>query len=199
MFKHYFTSEPTDRPKKREIDVFVRGYSLKLITYSGVFSYKKLDNGTKLLVESMIVPDTGRFLDLGCGYGVIGIVAGLENPSLEIWFIDTNKLAINATKQNAKRYLDRSRFRVIRNDGLDGITEKFNAIVTNPPFSAGKDTVFKFIHQSYEHLVPGGWLELVARKSKGGKSTKEEMERVFGNVEVIGRGSGYQVYHSIKE
>ncbi len=199
MFRHYFSEEPVERPKKREIDVFVRGYNLKLVTYSGIFSYKEIDKGTKLLAENMIIPDSGKFLDLGCGYGIIGIIAGLVNPNIEVWFIDVNKLAINATKQNAKRYLDRDRFVVKKNDGLDGVDERFNAVVSNPPFTAGKEVVFKFVEQSYEHLVDGGWLEMVARKSKGGKSLKEKMVSVFGNVETIARGSGYQVYHSIRE
>ena len=112
VFRHYFSEEPVERPKKREIEIFVRGYSLKLVTYSGIFSYRQIDKGTELLAENMILPDSGRFLDLGCGYGILGITAGLSNPSLEIWFIDVNKLAINATKQNAKRYVDRSRFKI---------------------------------------------------------------------------------------
>ena len=138
-------------------------------------------------------------LDLGCGYGVVGIVAGLVEPKVKVWFIDVNPLAINATKQNAKKYLDRSRFVVKRNNALDNIDQTFDAIYSNPPFSAGKETVYKFVEQSFEHLVPGGWLEVVARKSKGGKSLKDKMEQVFGNVEVLARGAGYQVYHSAKE
>ncbi len=179
-----------------QVNIGVRGYSLDLISYSGIFSFRQLDKGTRLLIENMRVPESGRFLDLGCGYGSVGIIAGLENPKLEIWFIDTNKLAIMATKQNAKRYL--SKFKVIKNDGLQGIDELFNAIATNPPFSAGKSVVFKFVEGGYKHLVNKGWIDIVARKSKGGKSLKEELFQVFGNVETIARGSGYQVYRSFK-
>ncbi len=199
MFRHYFSESPTERPKKREIEVFVRGFNLRLVTYSGIFSYRELDKGTKLLAESMIVPDSGNVLDLGCGYGVIGIIAGLVEPGIKVYFVDINPLAIIATKQNAKRYLDRARFVIKKNDGLAGINETFSAVYSNPPFSAGKETVFRFVEESFEHLNKGGWLEMVARGNKGGRSLQAEMERVFGNVEIIARGSGYKVYHSVKE
>ncbi len=197
-FRHYFSNRPVEKPVRNEINAFIRGFSLKLVTYSGVFSYRRIDRGTRLLAENMLLPDSGDVLDLGCGYGVVGIVAGLSEPKVRVWFIDINPLAISATKQNAKRYLDRSRFTIKRNDCLDGVDKKFNAIFSNPPFSAGKRTVSKFIKQSYEHLEMGGWLEMVARRSKGGNTLKDEMARIFGNVSVIARGSGYQVYHSTK-
>jgi len=196
VVRHYFSDMPVSKPKKMEITAELRGYSLNLVTYSGIFSFREIDKGTRLLAETMLIPESGRFLDLGCGYGVVGIIAGLENPDLEIWFIDTNRLAIMATKQNAKRYL--RKFKVLKNDGLKGIDVSFNAIATNPPFSAGKETVFRFIDEGFANLVPGGWMDVVARKSKGGKSLKEKMMSVFGNVEVAGRGSGYQVYRSFK-
>ena len=198
MFEHYFTGHRGTSIKK-EIDIFVGGMDLHLITYKGLFSYKELDKGTKLLIESMILPEKGNILDLGCGNGVVGVVAGLLNPGLKIYFTDINPSAISATKQNAKRYLDRDRFVVKRTDGIDSLDTKFNAVYTNPPFSAGKSVVDKFIQQSHDQLLDRGWLDTVVRKAKGGKSLYSRMEGIFGNIEVIGRGSGYQVYHSVKE
>ena len=84
MSDHYFSSRPKSRVEMGVIDAFLRGRRYRLVTATGLFSAKKIDLGTRVLVESMLIPEEGRLLDLGCGIGVIGVVAASLSPGLAV-------------------------------------------------------------------------------------------------------------------
>ncbi|MCD6522867.1 MAG: class I SAM-dependent methyltransferase [Candidatus Diapherotrites archaeon] len=195
MAEHYFTEEPTSKLRKKTIIIEVNGKMLELETASGVFSFGKPDTGTLTLIRYMELPKHGKILDIGCGYGIIGIVAALETDC-DVTMSDVNKRALMLAKKNAK--MNGVNVRIVHSNLFENINEMFECILSNPPISAGKDIVFKLIEQSFEHLNKDGTLQIVARSKKGGRSIKQKMEEVFGNVETIGRQSGFHVYKSIK-
>lgn len=197
--EHYFSENPTSSEKRGLIKCKLRGIGLEFLTASGIFSYKRIDNGTRLLVESMVLPDEGCFLDLGCGYGVIGITAALINSRLEVTMTDVNSRAValaaeNAVRNNAMNISARlgSFYEPVEN-------VKFETIVTNPPISAGIARVVEpIIVNAPAHLKIGGSLQLVVQSNKGGRTIATLIEDAFGEVQILARGSGYRVLKGVK-
>ncbi|NQT09149.1 methyltransferase, partial [Candidatus Bathyarchaeota archaeon] len=103
MSDHYFSRRPSSRVRLGLVRCRLRGQEFEFLTSSGIFSYKKLDLGTRLLVESMVLPESGRVLDVGCGYGPVGIVAARLVPGLEVWMTDVNERAVRLAERNCER------------------------------------------------------------------------------------------------
>lgn len=192
--EHYFTRTPTSKLKEREIIAEARGVKVELITGSGTFSPKKIDTGTKLLIEKAIIKKNQKILDLGCGYGMVGILLGKAEPTLKILMTDINERAVMLAEKNAEK--NNVKAEAKQSDIFENISEKFDVILLNPPQTAGKDICFKMIEGSKKYLNEEGSLQIVARHQKGGKTLQAKMEETFGNVEVIGKGSGYRIYYS---
>ena len=167
---------------------------LEFVTDSGVFSHTKIDNGTRLLIESMEIPDLGSFLDLGCGYGPIGISAAKIKPSLGVIMTDINSRAVALAIENVKRN-HVGAVEVIQTALYELVKGRFfDTVVCNPPISAGmKEVVEPIVAGAADHLKPGGLVQLVVQSNKGGKTLESYLESYFGNSEVLARGSGYRV------
>ncbi len=199
MAPHYFSERPGGRFRVFEIHVSVRGLSLRLLTAPGIFSYRKLDYGTKVLIENMYIIHNAKVLDLGTGIGVIGIVYSILSPDSKVYMIDINERAVKVAKMNVRRYMLEDRCKVIKSNLFEKINElKFDVILSNPPISAGLKTCFSLIEESYYHLNEGGILQIVARHKKGGRRLMEKMKEVFGNCDVLTKSGGYWVYLSRK-
>jgi 16S rRNA (guanine1207-N2)-methyltransferase len=192
--QHYFSENPTSTEERGLIRTRLRGLDFEFETNSGVFSHKRVDAGTRLLVESMTLPEKGKVLDLGCGYGVIGIVAAKLNQDLEVWMTDVNNRAISLAESNTKRNGVKTSVRQgILYEPVGGL--KFDLIVTNPPISAGIEAIVRtIIEGAPAHLVGNGVFQLVVQSNKGGRTLKRIIERAFGNIEVISRGGGFRVF-----
>lgn len=191
---HYFSEKQNSKIKLKKITIKLKTISFELFTGSGVFSKDSLDKGSQLLIESSQIKDSSTVLDLGCGYGVIGIAVKLLNPSLSITMLDINERAVSLARKNVKLHLLDNK--VIHSDLFKKVKNRFDMILVNPPQTAGKDICFSIIENSYLHLNPGGFLHLVARHRKGGLQLQKKMEEIFGNVKVISKKSGYWVYSS---
>lgn len=196
-FEHYFTVEPTSPLRVREIEVELRnGRVYKFKTPSGVYSYGRLDKATEILINHH-GPVHGRVLDVGCGYGVIGIVLKRETPSIQLCMSDVNKRAVEFAKINAK---DNNVEADIRQGYLyePWSNETFDHIISNPPLVAGKRVWMELIEGAFQRLNPGGSLQLVAFHNKGGERIREYMRRVFGNAEDFWKEGGVRIYLSVK-
>lgn len=197
--EHYYTKDQNSLFTPTKIKVRLQGRVFELYTAGGVFSPKKLDKGTKLLIETAVVKDGWKVLDLGCGYGVLGIALKRQHPSIELVMSDVNSRAVKLAKMNIKLHrleADVMQSNVYSNKRLAGM--KFDTILLNPPQTAGKKVCFRMIEESREHLKKGGLLQTVARHQKGGKHLSQKMEEVFGNVQESGKGAGYRIYISEK-
>ncbi len=194
---HYFSSKPTSNDKRGLITTILRGKEYSFITSTGVFSAKRVDTGTRVLVENMELPKDGRVLDMGCGIGVIGIVAAKENPSLEIHLSDINERAVNLTRENIKRNKAKNCHvhQGYLYEPLGDMT--FDSIISNPPISAGmRKVVFPLVEGAYERLNAGGNLQLVIQSNKGGKMLAKVLDETFGDHCVLARKSGYRVLYA---
>jgi len=196
-FEHYYTVEPTSKLKVKVAKfVLKNGHEYLFKTPSGVYSYGRIDKATKILLDHMVVHGES-LLDLGCGYGVIGIVVKKEYPRVKVFMSDINKRAVEFAKINAK---DNNVDVDIRWGDLYEPWKdmKFDMIVCNPPIVAGKKVWMKIIEDAPDHLNDGGSLQMVAYHNKGGKRIKGYMEEVFGNVEDVWKEGGIRIYRSVK-
>lgn len=192
---HYYSQEPNVPLKTRMIEVVIRGERFIFITSSGVFSFGKLDRGTNLLIENMVLEKNWRVLDLGCGYGAIGIVA--SRFVNYVVMIDINKRAVSIAKKNLK--INNVKNAEVRwghlYEPVKG--ERFHSIITNPPVHAGKDVLREIVINAPLHLYDGGLLQIVIRTNQGAKYIKSLMERNFKEVIEVSKGSGFRVYAGI--
>ncbi len=196
--EHYYTEQPESESQLGLIRTHLRGYLFEFLTSSSVFSKRKVDLGTRLLIESMILPDKGYVLDLGCGYGPVGIAAAVSNPDLHVVMVDVNTRAVWLAKKNVKRN-SVDNVEVRRGFLYESVKNtEFDVVLCNPPVSAGMPTVMAIIKGAPKHLKDSGSLQLVVKSRIGGSHIQSEMDNIFGNVEVSARKSGYRVLLSKK-
>lgn len=197
--EHYFTERPKSKAKHGLIRTCLRGRMFDFLTASGVFSKERVDLGTRLLVESMILPEKGCVLDVGCGYGVVGIVAAALNPCLRVVMVDVNVRAVRLARQNVE--LTHAHNVEVRRGHLYEPVEDltFDCVISNPPVSAGMKTVEAIIVEAPSHMTRKATLQMVVRSKIGGKRLQSIFEKAFENVEVSARGSGYRVLMSRKQ
>jgi 16S rRNA G1207 methylase RsmC len=146
----------------------------------------------------MVLPREGCVLDLGCGYGPVGIVAASSTPTLRVIMVDVNLRAVQLAKENAKR--NGAENAEVRHGSLYEPVEdmQFAAVLCNPPISAGLQTVRSLVTGAPRHIESEGSLQMVVRSSKGGKRLTDLLKETFGNVTVLARASGYRVILSEK-
>jgi len=193
--EHYFTRKPKSTERPRQLRLFVNGRELYFGTSSGMFSPKKVDNATLLLIENMRLGK--RIIDLGCGYGPIGIAAAVARPDSDVVMVEINERAAGLAMDNLSANGIRNAL-VIESDFFERLVgEKFDTILMNPPMSAGLCRVFDVIEQAKLHLNRRGSLQIVARHGKGGERLEGKMKEVFGNVEEVAKGGGFRVYMSV--
>jgi len=194
---HYFSRKPSSPRRRASISDVIRGIPVELVTEPGVFSSRKIDPGTRLLIESIDIPEEGKVLDMGCGYGVIGIIIAKLNPRLKVYLVDINPRAVKLAKLNAKLNKVQDRVIVLHGNLYEPLGNvKFNLIVSNPPISAGQQIVEELVKKARSYLVQEGAIEIVLRK--GVDNILKAMKETYGNVEIIARKSGYKVLKSIK-
>ncbi|MCL2135166.1 MAG: methyltransferase [Candidatus Bathyarchaeota archaeon] len=190
---HYFSSSPQSEVNYGLIRTKFFGKTFEFITASSVFSKRRIDIGTQLLIKSMILPESGTVLDIGCGYGVVGVVVAAFNPKLQVYLSDINERAVNIAKKNVGRN------RVFNAKVLCGCLYepvkdlKVDCILSNPPVSAGMETVKAIIKDAPKIMRSGATFEMVIRSKIGVKIFPALFVETFGNCAIIGRESGFRV------
>ena len=190
MSDHYYTENPASAHDERVVQLKALGNELTFTTDAGVFSRDGLDRGTEALLEALPAL-SGRVLDLGCGWGAVGVALGKKQPALEIVMTDINRRAVELARRN----LDANgvRAEVVQGDGFENVTGEFDAILTNPPIRAGKAVIYGLFADAREHLAPGGALYVVIRKQQGAPSALKYLKEIFAEAEVIDRSGGFHV------
>ncbi len=192
-FQHYFTPKPKVGHATRTLRFLYRGRVLSFTTDLGIFSYEGVDPGTSLLIENMELEEDENVLDIGCGWGAIGIAAAVSVPQGQATLVDVNHRAILLARQNA-RANHLSNVEVLQGDLFAPVGERrFDLIATNPPYKAGRDLVIRALEEAPAHLTPGGRLLLVGKGSQGVLFYQRWLEERWASVEVMGRRSGYRV------
>lgn len=196
---HYY-SETQDVESNPEFFTYhYNDTSLKLKTDSGVFSKGGIDFGSDLLVKTYLNEKNTHesILDVGTGYGPVGLIVGKVKPNAIVHMVDVNERALSLARANSQTNAV-TNVKVFKSDALNQVTDKYDAVLTNPPIRAGKQVVHKILEQSFDHLNSSGALYVVIQKKQGMPSAKSKMEERFGNVEVVKRDKGYYILKSVK-
>ena len=191
--EHYFSSAPKSDDRFGIVKSALRGRNFEFLTSSSVFSKRRIDLGTRVLIEAMVLPTSGSVLDLGCGYGAVGITAAKVNPNLHVVMTDVNMRAVRLAQKNI--VANKAANAEVRYGHLYEPVEdlRFNCVLSNPPVSAGMDTVKAIILGAPNVMAPGGSFQMVIRSKIGAKALPEAFCQAFGNCEVLARESGYRV------
>lgn len=187
---HYFSSNQSTLSEPFTIDISFFGKSYPFVSDAGVFSKRQFDYGSRVMLEAVIDQLSGRVLDLGCGYGPVGVLIGLHRP-VALTMVDVNPRAVELAKANALAHGVAAD--VIVSDGLDKVSGVFDHILLNPPIRAGKAVIYRLFEQAYEHLADGAQLIIVIRKKQGADSAKRKLQAIYDRVETIDRSGGYHV------
>ncbi|WP_286783632.1 class I SAM-dependent methyltransferase [Streptococcus sp. UBA4344] len=195
MTKMYYAENPDSAHDIHELKVTLLGERFTFLTDSGVFSKKMIDYGSQVLLNTLGFEKGKTLLDLGCGYGPLGIslakVQGVK-PTM----VDINNRAIDLAKQNAQK--NGVCADIFQSNIYEKVNGTFDYIISNPPIRAGKQVVHTIISESINYLNAGGNLTIVIQKKQGAPSAKAKMEEVFGNVEILKRDKGYYILRSEK-
>lgn len=193
--EHYFTNNENLKSEFRNIEYRFKSTPFVFLSDNGVFSKNKIDYGSKLLLETYLdnEKEEKKVLDLGCGYGFIGIVISKINNSAAT-LVDVNKRALHLADKNI--ITNKVNAKTIYSDAYENITEKYDAIITNPPIRAGKDKVLEILEGAREHLEKDGALYYVIRKDQGAKSITKYLENVY-KIELLTKDKGFFVYKAI--
>ncbi len=194
----YFENDESIKssPKWINYEIYQRKFSLK--TDLGVFSKDKIDEGTYAFLKVLIPLQLhGRILDVGCGYGALGLTLASFMPETQFVLSDVNERALNLTKSNIQS-LKLMNVTCLQSDIYQNIEGLFNAIVINPPIRAGKKVIYQMFKGAYDYLVDGGSLFIVIRKSHGAFSARDYIESIYGNCTLLKRDKGYYIYQANK-
>lgn len=192
--EQYFVEQPHARSVRAQRRFLYQGELLSFVVDSGIFASHGVDPGTALLIENLTIRRTDRVLDLGCGWGAVGVAAAKSAPEGRVVLTDVNRRAAHLARGNLER--NRVRNAEVRVGSLfePVAGETFDLIATNPPFHAGRELILKILAQAPEYLARDGRLVLVGKGSQGIRFYQEWLEEHWpGSVTVLGRGSGYRV------
>ena len=197
---HYYSEKPSSKSDIKEIEFLFSDKTFNFFTDSGVFSKNKIDFGSELMLKTFLKHTSlkkGTFLDIGCGYGPVGIIVKTFLPELNIYLSDVNERALELTEKNMKLN-NISDYNIIKSYIFDNIHQNFDCILSNPPIRAGKDVIFKIYEESFHHLNNGGVFYCVIQTKHGAKSTFKKLKSIFWNCETLAIDAGYRILFSKK-
>lgn len=189
---HYFENDPALKSNIHDISFDFNGVNFIFKSDSGVFSNKEVDKGSLIFVNTLLEENLkGKILDLGCGYGTVGILLNYFNKEVEVIYSDVNQKCVELTSYNLRQYDLNGK--CLLSDGYLNICERFDFILFNPPIRAGKETIYRLYRESIEHLNEGGKIYLVIRKDKGAISHMKYLETLGVRTRIINKDKGYFV------
>ena len=187
---HYFTNEKLKSEIKKVL-IKIEDKTFTFNTDLGVFSKKGLDFGSRTLINVLLKENlSGDLLDVGCGYGTIGIILSAFF-SLNTDMIDVNKRAVHLTEMNIKENNVKN-CNAFVSDVYQEVSKKYDYIITNPPIRAGKEVVYKILFEASKHLKENGALYFVINKNQGALSAKRDLEKV-ASVEILEKSKGFYI------
>ena len=191
--EHYFSSAPKSDDRFGLVRANLCGRNFEFSTSSSVFSKTRIDLGTSVLIETMVLPQKGCVLDIGCGYGPVGIVAAALNKQLRVVMSDVNIRAVRLARRNVE--INRVFNAEVRYGYCyEPVADlRFDCILSNPPVSAGMDLVRAIITGASSVMAANGSFQMVIRSKIGSKALPKLFEETFGNCTVLARESGYRV------
>ena len=196
---HYFQDDPNLVSNIKEISFEINGITMRLLTDNGVFSKNNVDEGSYAFLKVLLPLDLGNtILDLGCGYGTIGLTLAKAHEEARITLADVNPRAVALCERNAGLLNLSPRVTILQSDIYEKIEGPYDSIVVNPPIRAGKLVTYRMYEEAKQYLIDGGSLYIVIRKAQGAESACRYIETIFGNVTLLKRDKGYYIYRATK-
>lgn len=195
---HYYVNDNNLRSDKHIVSYTYKGNILKYNADNGVFSKDRVDFGTNVLLNALPdIEDNKKVLDVGCGYGAIGIAVAKSNKKIMVEMVDVNERAVDLAKENIN--LNKvDNVKVYLSNLYENVEDTFDYIISNPPIRAGKEIVHGVAKEGYKYLNKGGKIYLVIQKKQGSPSLEKCLFEVFGNVKVVDKKNGYFILMSEK-
>ena len=191
MNDHYFSASPESAHRYAEAEYVYRGETLRFLTDAGVFSRGEVDFGTDVLLRALPEAMAGRVLDLGCGWGAVGVSVGKKYPACRVVMSDVNERALSLAAKNAAA--NGVKAETAQSDGLEQVEGPFDYILTNPPIRAGKQVIYRLFAESARKLSLEGALYIVIRKQQGAESAVKYLKTVFQQVDTVDKSGGFWV------
>ena len=196
---YYFDKNPTLESNIKEISFSLYGQNYTYFTDNGVFSKSKVDEGSYIFLKVLLpLHLTGRILDLGCGYGTLGLTIAQNSKEARVDLADINSRALALASKSGERLNLTNRVTFLQSDIYEKIEGPYDSIVVNPPIRAGKIVTYRMYEESKQYLIDGGSLYVVIRRKQGAESALKYIETVFENVSVLHREKGYWIIKATK-
>jgi 16S rRNA (guanine1207-N2)-methyltransferase len=195
MDEHYFSADPTVEFTRVPVRADVWGHDLRLTSGSGVFARGRLDIGTSVLFRSTEPPSSGRLLDLGCGYGVIGLALAAASPDVTVRAVDVNERAVLLANENAGALDLGARFTACTPDQVPA-EEQYDEIWSNPPIRIGKEALHELLLRWFARLRPGGRAVMVVGKNLGADSLQRWLTDQAYPTHRLASAKGFRVLES---
>lgn len=195
MANMYYEENPNSSHDIKELNVNLLGNTFSFKTDAGVFSKKMIDFGSQVLLSTLTFHKNDTLLDLGCGYGPLGIALA-KVQGVKATMVDINNRAIDLARENAQA--NDVEVDIFQSNIYDKVTGRFDHIISNPPIRAGKEVVHRILAEAFDYLNPDGDLTIVIQKKQGAPSAKAKMQEIFGNVEILKKDKGYYILRSVK-
>ncbi|NLC32989.1 MAG: class I SAM-dependent methyltransferase [Clostridiales bacterium] len=190
--QQYFTNRPKSKSNAKLFLIHWHGRDFSFYTDHGVFSKGDLDWGTKVLLQALPHHFSGKMLDLGCGWGPVGLMMKAMNPNAHITMSDINERAVSLARRNAKE--NRLEADILLSDGMENLKGLFDLIAFNPPIRAGKTAVYHLFHEASKQLAKEGSIFIVIRKQQGAASAQKYLGTLFESVQTVAKEAGYHVF-----
>ena len=185
---HYYTNDEV-KSEMFKFNITLLSNTLSFYSDNGVFSKRGLDYGSRFLLETFLEEKKeGKTLDVGCGYGVLGIFINKITES-KVDMIDINKRAVHLSNMNIKEN-NLSNIKAYYSDVYQNVLDIYKYIITNPPIRAGKDIIFKILIDAKKHMDKSSELWFVMRKNHGLNSVLKVLENEY-IVEVLKKSKGF--------
>lgn len=197
--QHYFIEKQHKPSDYFEFEDEIADMKFKFRSCDSIFSKDEIDEGTRTLLNTIFdkLQLSGNGLDLGCGYGVIGMSL-IKKLGVNCDMIDVNGTAVELSTHNLILNGIRSGAKVFKSNGFEQVENNYDFIVTNPPIKTGKKLLFELMEGCFNHLKTNGTLTLVIRKDHGEESLKKKLIELFGNCEILKRNKGFYILHCIR-
>lgn len=192
----YYAENPDAAHDIHELRVDLLGEKMTFLTDAGVFSKKIVDFGSQLLLKCLEVNQGETVLDVGCGYGPLGLSLA-KAYGVQATMVDINTRALDLARRNAEK--NNAKVTIFQSNIYEQVEGHFDHVISNPPIRAGKQVVHEIIEKSKDFLETSGDLTIVIQKKQGAPSAKSKMEDVFGNCEILKKDKGYYILRSVKE
>lgn len=176
------------------INAVIKGFEFEFETSENVFSPRRIDAGTLAMLSCVEFAAGWKVLDLGCGYGVVGITAARFTDPTNVYMVDVEPDAVSLSRKNAERNAVKG-VNILVSDGVEALDEAgFDCILSNPPYHTDFAVARKFIEKGFNRLKLGGKMFMVTKRKDW---YKNKLISVFGGVR-IHETDGYYVFEAEK-